>query len=247
MVVSDQAFASRRVAADGVGSPDDDDCVATEVETRPLSVRDAARAVREARDATRRHGAAYARLRTGLDKRATTRAHNEFSFAILEFVNACVALAEAEDRVDPVWAAARNHGQPMSTVAGPDCDQAWCDYQVVRQSGDRDAIEAARHVWRDAFVDWQLQLHKRRVVEDQDHAEKVSRRLDDSKRLHPGDAFPPPPRSRSESLVRESRERAPRVDPPGNTGPDPPRARLLSDPWDLLNPRRSSPPGEFGP
>jgi len=171
-----------------------------------LPFREAARAVSEARDAIGRHDEAYSRLRTRLDRSATARAHTELGFAVFEFVNACVALAEAEDRVDPVWAAARNR-HPVSTVAGPALDQAWEDYQEVRRSGDRDAIDAARGRWGDAFLDWQLQLRKRRAVEDEQQAENLSRRLDESKRLHPREAFPPPPRSRSEELVRESRER----------------------------------------
>jgi hypothetical protein len=180
--------------------------VVTEVEPPPLSVREAARAVREARDAIARHDQDYARLRMRLDTRAIARAHTEVGFAVLEFVHACVALAEAEDRVDPVWAAARNR-EPVSTVAGHAHDQAWCNYQEARRSGDRDVIDAARGRWRDELLDWQLQLHERRAVEDQQQAENLSRRLDESKWLRPRDAFPPPPRSRSEELVRESRER----------------------------------------
>jgi hypothetical protein len=180
--------------------------VETEVKTRPLSIRDARLAVSEARDTVGRHGAAYTRLRGRLDKRATARAHNELGFAILEFVNACVTLAEAEDRIDPVWAAARNRNQQMSTTAGLEHDQAWHAYQEARRSGDRDAIDAARGVWRDAFADWQLQLHKRLAAEDQDRAHRLSQRLDNSAQLRPSDAYPLP-RSRSAELVCASRER----------------------------------------
>jgi hypothetical protein len=178
-----------------------------DVVVRPLTVPEAARAVREAQAAVGRHGQHYARLRTALDIRATTRAHSELGCAVLEFVNACVALAEAEDRIDPVWAAARSRGRPMSTTAGGGHDEAWREYQEARRTGDQDAVAAARGVWRNALVDWQLQLHKRRAAEDQEKVEKLSRRLDESTRQHPGIAFPPPPRSRREAVVRAARER----------------------------------------
>jgi hypothetical protein len=181
--------------------------VVTEVGARPLSIREAERAVVEEREAIGRLGAAYSRLRTGLDTRATARAHAEFGFGVLEFVHACVSLSEAEDRVDPVWAAARNRAEPMSTTAGPAHDQAWHDYQAARRSGDSNAIAAARAVWQEALMDWQLRLHKRQAAEDQDHAEKLSRRMDERTRLHPREVFPPPPHSRREQVVRESRER----------------------------------------
>jgi hypothetical protein len=195
-----------------------------DVIVRPLTIPEAARAVREAQDAVGGHGQYYARQRTGLDIRATTRAHSELGFAVLEFVNACVALAEAEDRIDPVWAAARNRSQSMSTAAGPSHDQAWRDYQDARRSGDRHVIAAARGVWRDAFVDWQLQLHKRRAAEDQERVEKLSRRLDGSTRLHPADAFPPPPSSRAQEGIQVSRERQRRESIQRAT-------RGLSTPW----------------
>ena len=197
----------RRVVPESVGGRADDSCVVTEVGARPLSIREAERAVVAEREAIGRLGAAYSRFRTGLDTRATARAHAEFGFAVLEFVHACVSLSEAEDRVDPVWAAARNRAEPMSTAVGPAHDQAWRDYQAARRSGDCDAIVAARAVWRDALMDWQLQLHKRQAAEDQDHAEKLRRRVDERMRLHPREVFPPPPRSRREEVVRESRER----------------------------------------
>jgi hypothetical protein len=236
----------RRVIDDVAHGRADDGRVVSEVAARPLSMREAERAVRDARDAIGRNGQAYARLRTGLDARATARAHTEFGFATLEFVNACLALAEAEDCVDPVWAAARNRSRPMFTVAGPRHDQAWSEYQEARRTGDQAAIAVARGVWRDVLVDWQLQLHKQRALEDEEHVKNLSRRLDESTRLHPGDAFPPPPRSRREEVVRASRERERqesirRVNGDlggawaggraAANGIGVSRARFLSDPW----------------
>jgi hypothetical protein len=102
-----------------------------EIADSPLTVREAARALHEAREAVRRHGQHYARLRTGLDTRSTTRARIELGMAVLEFVNATVALAEAEDRADPVWAATRSRDLIMFIDADPahvQCEQAWTGY-----------------------------------------------------------------------------------------------------------------------
>jgi hypothetical protein len=74
-------------------------------------------------------------------------------------------------------------------------------------TGDHDAIVAARDIWGDALVGWHVQLHDRRGTEDLEHAEKLSRRLEESARLHPGDVFPSRPRRRAQELVRASRER----------------------------------------
>jgi hypothetical protein len=92
----------------------------TKTEVRPLSIQDASRAVDEAREAMGRQAKAYRRLRAGLDRRATAKAHADYGFATLEFAGACVTLAEVADRVDPVWAAAREKSQPVPTAAGPE-------------------------------------------------------------------------------------------------------------------------------
>jgi hypothetical protein len=170
-----------------------------EVVAAPLTVSEAKRALSEALEAVRMHKQSYEKVRGRLDARVTARARNELGLAVLEVVNAIVAVAEAEDRVDPVWAASRNRGRPMFTAAGPThgrCEQAWRAYQEARKSCDHDAIARAHDIWRGELVDWHVQLHEQRCAEDQEQVEKLSRRQDKSTWMRPGDAFPPPPRSR---------------------------------------------------
>jgi hypothetical protein len=181
-----------------------------EVVPSPLTLSDANRALREALESVGMHKRSHEQLRTRLDFRATARARNDLGLAALEVVNIIVAVAEAEDRLDPVWAESRNRGRPMFAAAGPGhdrCEQAWRAYQQARKTGDHGAIAVARELWRDELVDWHVQLHEQRCSEDQERAEKLSWRVDESTRLDAGDAFPAEPHSRREAVVRASRER----------------------------------------
>jgi hypothetical protein len=181
-----------------------------EVEARPLSARAAARVQRDVLDAVlKRHKPSYERLRSGSDIQATTRARNEFGLAVLEYVNATVALAEARDRIGPEWAASTSRPR-MFTKPDPShdrCEQAWREYQAARRSGDLVGVLAARDVWGDEFRAWAFGLHSRCVAEDEAHAEQVRRRWDASHRLHPEDAVGGRPSSRAWEIVDESRER----------------------------------------
>jgi hypothetical protein len=194
---------------DGVGGRSDDGRVATEVENQPLSVRDAARVQGEALDAVlRRHKPNHERLRPGWDIQATTRARNELGLALLDFVNATVALAEAKDRIKPEWAATTSRPR-MFTKADPShdrCEQAWRDYQAARRAGDLAVVVAAREVWRDEFRAWAVELHALRTAEDQAHANEVRRRWDESHRVHPEDVMGGRPHSRAREIVDESGE-----------------------------------------
>jgi hypothetical protein len=199
----------------------------TEVEGRPLSVRDAARVEREVLDAVlRRHKPNHERLRSGSDIQATTRARNELGLALLDLVNATVALAEAKDRIGPGWAASTSVSR-MFTRADPShdrCEEAWRAYQGARRAGDLAAVVAAREVWRDEFRAWAVELHDRHTAEDEAHAEQVRRRWDESHRLRPEDGVGGRPRGRAWEIVDESRERE-RRESIRRAGGD------LSNPW----------------
>jgi hypothetical protein len=151
------------------------------------------------------------RLRRGMDLLVITRARTDWGLAVLEWIEASVALAEAEDRQDPVRAATTRRDQKTLEVADPGrshCDRSWDDYQEVRKTCDQAAVTAVRAVWRDAFVSWFQGLAAQRATEDQRHVQELRHRLDDSERLDPGDAFPAPPSGLAEELVHASRERA---------------------------------------
>jgi hypothetical protein len=173
-----------------------------------LTVQDATRAYREARDRVRMHQNGYDRLRRGRDILATTRARAEWGLAVLEFVDANVALAEAEDRRNPSWAAMKS-GRKMFGITKPShalCEKAWQDYQEIRKTGSVTAIDAARARWREEFVTWFQDLATLRAKEDAQHAQELRGRLDDSERLDADDAFPRQ-RSRASELVHAARER----------------------------------------
>src|SRR5882724_10622745 len=119
----------------------------TEVAGLPLTVSAAARDEREALAAVGRHQPSYARLRQGMDRPAMTRSRAELRLAILEWIYACVRLAEAEDRLDPAWAAAEGRNKSLFKIAGPghdQCNRSWVNYQEARKAGDQEAIATAR-------------------------------------------------------------------------------------------------------
>jgi hypothetical protein len=182
-----------------------------EVVLPPLTVHEAGRALSAAFDRVRMHKHGYDRLRRGKDILVITRARTDWGLAVLEWIEASVALAEAEDRRDPVWAGTARHRQQALKVADPSrsqCDRSWSDYQEARRTGDQAAVTVARAAWRDACVTWFQGLAAQRATEDQQHAQELRHRLDDSERLDPEDAFPSPPSSLAEELVRAGKERA---------------------------------------
>jgi hypothetical protein len=173
----------------------------------PLTVQNAVQAMIAAREKVRVHQRAYEGLRQRMDLRATSRARSEWGLATLEYIEASVAVAEAEDRQSPVWAASRSRGRMFST-ADPGharCEQAWLNYQRARKTASVSIIATKRGQWREAFVDWLQELIARRTDEDQQHVQELRDRLEDGERLHANDAFRAP--SRAQELVHASRER----------------------------------------
>jgi hypothetical protein len=128
--------------------------MATATALPPPTVHDAARALNAARESVRTYQRVYERLRRRRDLRATCRARSEWGLAILEFVEATVALAEARDHRSPAWAASTSRGRMFSTVdtGHEQCEQAWRDYQDARKTGNMTIVAAARAQWREAFV-----------------------------------------------------------------------------------------------
>lgn len=174
-----------------------------------LTVPAAVRAEREAYEVVRQHLDGYGRARRGLNLVGMGRARNGCELAIMTWISAAVAVAEAEDRDNPVRASARCQGRQVFKVAGPSnaaCEQAWNVYQNARRSGDQAAIAAAHAEWRAAFVGGFEEMAARWAREDEEHVEDLRNRIDGSQRLNVSDAFPSP-RTRAQELVQASRER----------------------------------------
>jgi hypothetical protein len=169
----------------------------------PPTVADAAHARGEAYSRVSMHQRGYAKLRPGVNRTATARARADWGLAVLEWIDACIAEAEAEDRRDPVWAASR--GRRMPARGSRSCDQAWHDYQKVRETRDQPAITAARDAWRTALVDWMQQLAARFAAEDDQNAARAQQRLDEAGPT--ADCIRPRAASRAQELIHESRER----------------------------------------
>lgn len=175
-----------------------------------LTVPAAVEAQREAFKRVRMHAPGYDRIRRGRNPEAIAKARSEYGMAVLEWIEASVAVAEAEDRRDPVWAGEAGRTRDMFQNAGPGharCDQAWRDYQKARLAGNVEAIAAARADWRITFVSWLQEWSAQLAAEDEWHVAELLSRLDEAGRVDPQDAFPSPPSSRAEELVRIARER----------------------------------------
>lgn len=144
----------------------------------PLPVRDAAEAADRALDRVRLSQRGYRAARERGSALAVTRARTDWGLAVLEWIEASVALAEAEDHRDPVRAARDSRaGQPASRraapVASPGADPArdqiavaWWSYQRARRDGTPDRIAAARGEWRAALVGWFQAVADQRTAED---------------------------------------------------------------------------------
>ena len=181
-----------------------------ETEIAPLTVLDAARACREAHDRVTRCQSSYASWRRGWNRIATTRARTDWGLAVLEWIEASVTLAEAEDRRDPSRAAMTSPLSKVSGVMSPgqeQCGRAWRDYQEVRKAGNMTAIESARTRWREEFVLWFQALAVRCATEDEQRIEDMRDRQNDEMHLDPAEAFDPLKTTKAGELRRASKER----------------------------------------
>jgi hypothetical protein len=150
------------------------------------SVPDAAQAVRHSLDRVRMNQRGYARVRLRASPAAVTRARTDWGLAVLEWIEASVALAEAEDTRDPARAAGDSRSRRITVETGPvrgRIESSWRRYQQVRKSGGPDQVALARAQWREALVDWFQALAERRAAEDGQRARE--------QRPEPEQAVPP--------------------------------------------------------
>jgi hypothetical protein len=137
------------------------------------SVPDAAQAVRHALDRVRMNQRGYARVRLRASPAVVTRARTDWGLAVLEWIEASVALAEAEDERDPARAASESRSRRITVETGPvrgRIESSWRRYQQVRKTGGPDQIALARAQWCGALVDWFQAQAERRAAEDGQHA-----------------------------------------------------------------------------
>ena len=133
------------------------------------SVREAAQAVRRSLDRVRMSQRSYAGVRRGAAPAALTRARTDWGLAVLEWIEASVTLAAAEDARDPARAASESRSRRITVETGPArgrIELAWRRYQQVRRHGGPDHITTARGQWRGALVDWFQDLAEQRATED---------------------------------------------------------------------------------
>ena len=133
------------------------------------SVPDAAQAVRYALDRVRMNQRGYAGTRLRASPAVVTRARTDWGLAVLEWIEASVALAEAEDERDPARAASDGRSRRITVETGPvrgRIESCWRRYQQVRRNGGPDQIALARAQWREALVDWFQALAEQRAAED---------------------------------------------------------------------------------
>ena len=117
--------------------------MAAEADANPRRGDESARAFLDAHGRVLAHQRSYARVRRGMDLAATARARAEWGLAVLEFIDATMALAEAKDHKDPGWAAATVRGQVFAsaTPGHVPAMEAWKAYQAARQARNITLIE----------------------------------------------------------------------------------------------------------
>jgi hypothetical protein len=133
------------------------------------SVPDAARAVRDSLDRVRTNQRGYARVRLRASPAVVTRARTDWGLAVLEWIEASVALAEAEDSRDPARAASDSRSRRITVETAPvrtRIESSWRRYQQVRKNGGQAQIGQARAQWREALVDWFQAVAEQRAAED---------------------------------------------------------------------------------
>jgi hypothetical protein len=140
-----------------------------------LPVPEAVQAVRSALDRVRMSQRRYAEVRRRASPPAVTRVRTDWGLAVLEWIEASVALAVAEDGRDPGRAAREGHSRRITVEAGPArgaIESAWRRYQQARRNGAPDQAAVARAHWRAALVDWFQALAQQRATEDLQHAQQ---------------------------------------------------------------------------
>jgi hypothetical protein len=140
-----------------------------------LPVPEAVQAVRSALDRVRMSQRRYAEVRRRASPAAVARVRTDWGLAVLEWIEASVALAAAEDGRGPGRAASEGHSRRITVEAGPArgaVESAWRRYQQARRDGAPDQAAVARAHWRAALVDWFQALAQQRATEDLQHAQQ---------------------------------------------------------------------------
>ena len=172
----------------------------TEAPAPSGSVPGAAQAVRQALDRVRMNQRGYARTRLRASPAVVTRARTDWGLAVLEWIEASVALAEAEDERDPARAASDSRSRRITVETGPvrgRIESSWQRYQQVRRNGGPDQIALARAQWREALVDWFQALAGQRAAEDGERARARTPDPEQAAPPVPEQAAPPDPEATS--------------------------------------------------
>ncbi len=152
-----------------------------------LPVPEAVQAVRSALDRVRMSQRRYAEVRRRASPAAVARVRTDWGLAVLEWIEASVALAAAEDGRDQGRAASEGRSRRITVEAGPArgaIESAWRRYQQARRNGAPDQAAVARAHWRAALVDWFQALAQQRATEDLQHAQQ--RRAQEQQVPEPG-------------------------------------------------------------
>jgi hypothetical protein len=197
------------------------------------SVPDAAQAVRRSLDRVRMNQRGYARVRLRASPVAVARARTDWGLAVLEWIEASVTLAEAEDTRDPGRAAGDSRTRRITVETGPARDRiesSWRRYQQVRKNGSPAQVTQARAQWREALVDWFQALAEQRAAEDGQRARALRPGPEPARpelaRPEPTGLKPTGPESTEpESTGPEPTEPEPTGPPPDPAAPAPPRGQ----------------------
>ena len=208
------------------------------------SLPDAAEALRSALDRVRMSQRGYAEVRRRASPAAVTRARTDWGLAVLEWIEASVALAAAEDGRGPGRAAGEGRIRRITVEAGPvrgAIESAWRQYQQVRRTGAADQAAAARAGWRAALVDWFQALAQQRAAEDLQQAQQrraheqpaqvQEQEAHGPERPAPGPPEPPDPAHEQDRQAGPAA--GPGDGPPAPSRPrrSPPRYQPLSTGW----------------
>ena len=203
---------------------------------KPVTLPDAAREVREARQRLDTHARGYDRIRRGTDAPAISRARAEWGLTVYEWGQAFAAYMKAEDlgnlsrRGAPAApspmpqspqpaqpeAGQRTGARDEATLAQAKADLAaahartetcWRAYADARtSSSEAEVLDHARTQWENALTAWILALVAHAGKEDQHNIAARQRRQEQAMQLHPADALAGR-RTAAEEAVYCARER----------------------------------------
>jgi hypothetical protein len=179
-------------------------------------VHDAAQAAANSLERVRMTQRGYARVRHRAAPAAVTRARTDWGLAVLEWIEASVVLAEAEDARSAGPAGSGSQARLITVETGPvrgRVESSWRQYQQLRRTGGPEQLARARAQWRDALVDWFQDLSRQRTAEDGQRAAQQRAAADQAAGAVPG------PAAAGDAAAPGSA--APGPAGPGSAAPDP--------------------------